>query len=130
MAVASWNFWEWGRTKYRVGASLSREIQSADALTGFKDRIALEVKNAYLSMREAEKRISVTRTAIGQAEENFRINQERYREHIATSTDVIDAQTLLARARADYFGAISDYRIAIARLERAMGISSAPGVRN
>ncbi|HPL62904.1 MAG TPA: TolC family protein [Syntrophales bacterium] len=130
MAVASWNFWEWGRTRYRVGASLSREIQSADALTGFKDRIALEVKNAYLSMREAEKRISVTRTAIGQAEENFRINQERYREHIATSTDVIDAQTLLARARADYFGAISDYRIAIARLDRAMGISSAPGVRN
>jgi len=123
MAVANWNFWEWGRTRHRVGASLSREIQTADALTGLRDRVALEVKNAYLGMKEAEKRISVSRAAIGQAEENYRINQERYREHIATSTDVIDAQILLARARSDYFGSLSDYRIAIAKLERAMGIS-------
>jgi outer membrane protein len=60
--------------------------------------------------------------AIEQAEENFRINQERYREQLATSTDVIDAQTLLTKAKSDYATALGDYNISYSKLERAMGV--------
>ena len=60
--------------------------------------------------------------AIEQAEENFRINEERFREQVATSTDVIDAQTLLTKTKSDYYNALSEYNIALGRLERAMGI--------
>lgn len=122
LAVANWNFWEWGRTKHRVDAGKSRESQSADALTMVRDRITLEVKSSYLQLREAEKRIAVAGKAITQAEENFRINQERYKEQVATTTDVIDAQTLLTRAKSDYFNALSDFNIARSRLERSMGV--------
>lgn len=122
LAVANWNFWEWGRTKYRVDAGKSRESQSADALSIVRDRITLEVKNSYLQLREAEKRIAVAGQAITQAEENFRINQERYTEQVATTTDVIDAQTLLTRSKSDYFNALSDFNIARSRLERSMGV--------
>lgn len=122
LAIANWNFWEWGRTKHRVDAGRSRESQSAASLTLVKDRITLEVKNAYLQLREAEKRIAVAGQAIAQAEENFRINQERYKEQVATTTDVIDAQTLLTRAKSDYFNALSDFNIARSRLERSMGV--------
>jgi len=121
MARAEWKFWEWGRTKYKVDASRNRENQALDALANAKDQVALEVKNAYLSMREAEKKIEVARKAIEQAEENYRLNEERYREQVATSTDVLDAQTLLTRAKSDYFNALSDYNIALTKLERAMG---------
>jgi outer membrane protein TolC len=41
---------------------------------------------------------------------------------VGTSTDVLDAQTLLTRAKSDYFNALSDYNMSIARLERAMGV--------
>lgn len=122
LAVANWNFWEWGRTKHRVDAGKSRESQSADALSIVRDGITLEVKNSYLQLREAEKRITVAGQAITQAEENFRINQERYKEQVATTTDVIDAQTLLTRAKSDYYTALSDYNIARSRLERSMGV--------
>jgi outer membrane protein len=121
MGVASWNFWEWGRTKNRVDASRSRENQVAYALDNVKDQIRLEVKNAWLTLHEAEKQLAVTQKAIEQAEENYRISRERYREQVGTSTDVLDAQTLLARAKSDYFNALSDYNISMARLERAMG---------
>jgi len=67
--------------------------------------------------------------AIEQAEENFRINEERYKEHVATSTDVIDAQTLLTRSKSDYYNALSNYNIAMATLERSMGIEQ-EGVRS
>ncbi len=121
MARADWKFWEWGRTRHKVDAGRSRENQALDALTNAKDQVSLEVKSAYLLMREAEKRVFVAKKAIEQAEENFRLNEERYKEQVATSTDVLDAQTLLTRAKSDYFNALSDYHIALTRLERSMG---------
>jgi len=121
MARAEWKFWEWGRTRHKVDASRNRERQAQDALANVKDQVALEVKNAYLLMREAEKRIFVAKKAIEQAEENYRLNEERYKEQVATSTDVLDAQTLLTRAKSDYFNALSDYHIALTRLERSTG---------
>jgi outer membrane protein len=122
-AVANWNFWEWGKTKNRVEANRSRESQVADALTNVKDQLMLEVKNAWLLVREAEKQVFVARETIEQAEENFRINEERYKEQVATSTDVLDALTLLTRAKSDHTQALSDYHIYQARLDRAMGLN-------
>jgi outer membrane protein len=124
MAIASWNFWEWGKTKHSVDANKSKLRQAEAALINVKDRVALEVKSAYLSLLEAEKLIFVAKKAIEQAEENFRINQERYKEQVATSTDVIDAQTLLTKTKSDYFNALSEYNIALSRLERSMGVVS------
>jgi len=40
---------------------------------------------------------------------------------VATSTDVLDALTLLTQARTNYYSALSDYNIAKARLQRAIG---------
>ncbi len=122
MAVANWNFWEWGKTKNRVEAGQSRENQAADFLANVRDQVTLEVKNAFLLLHEAEKQVQVATRAIEQAEENFRINTERYREQVGTATDVIDAQTLLTRARSDRHNALGDVSISRARLERAMGV--------
>jgi outer membrane protein len=123
LAIANWNFWEWGKTKHRVDAGVSRENRAADILTNIRDQITLEVKNAFLLLHEAEKQIQVTKKTIEQAEENFRINSERYREQVGTSTDVIDAQTLLTKARADRFNALGDFNINQAKLDRAMGVT-------
>ncbi len=122
MAVANWDIWEWGRTKHEVAFDISRKNQASDDLAAIEDRITLYVKRSYLLLREAEKHIFVAKKAIEQAEENFRINEERYKEHVATSTDVIDAQTLLTRSKSDYYNALSNYNIAMAGLERSMGL--------
>jgi outer membrane protein len=121
MGQASWTFWEWGKTKNRVDAVRSRENQSQDLLANLKDQVMLEVKDAYLLLKEAEKQIKVTQKTIEQAHENHRINEERYREQVATSTEVLDALTLLTRARSDHATALGNYSIDRARLERAMG---------
>ncbi len=119
--MLSWNFWEWGRTKYRVDAVKSRRNQVQDVLEGLKDRVTLEVKNAFLQLQEARKQVGVAGKAIEQAEENYRMSQERYREQVGTATEVLDAQTLLTRSRSDHAGALADYHIGLARLARAMG---------
>ncbi len=59
MAVASWNFWEWGKTKFRVDASKAKENQALEASKELNDQITLEIKNAYLILQETESQIIV-----------------------------------------------------------------------
>lgn len=122
MATARYTFWQWGKKRQLVREKETRLVQAEDARVQVEDSVSLEVKDAYLRLREARDKIGVAEVAIEQAEENFRMNQERFKEQVATSTDVLDAQTLLTQARSNYFNALSDYNIAWARLDRAMGI--------
>jgi len=120
-AVASWNFWEWGKTAYSTKEKLSRLSQAQLQKTEILDNINLEVKNTFLRTQEAEKAIITVEKAIEQAKENYRINEERYKEQMATSTDVLDAQTLLSKTITNYYSALYAFKIAKAALYRAMG---------
>lgn len=88
-----------------------------------KDQIALEVKEAFLALKVAEKNIFVAKKAVEQGEESFRMAQERYKEQVGTITDVLDSQTLLTQAQTDYYNALSNYNVAKAALNRAMGLA-------
>ena len=121
LATASWDFWEWGKTAYGTREKKSRLSQARLKKEEVLDNIHLQVKNAYLRTKEAEKAILTVEKAIEQAKENFRINQERYKEQIATSTDVLDAQTLLSRTTSNYYSALYEFKISKAALHKAMG---------
>jgi outer membrane protein TolC len=71
--------------------------------------------------RAPKKQIAVSVKVIEQADENFRITQERFKERIATTTDVLDAQNLLTKAKSDYANALGEYNISFARLQRVIG---------
>jgi outer membrane protein TolC len=119
--LATFTLGDWGKTAHRVGESKVKVTQAENSRVQLIEGITLDVKNGYQVMLVAEKNISVAEKAIEQAEENLRMNEERYKHQVATATDVLDAVTLLAQARVNYFGALSDFNIAKARLERAMG---------
>ena len=120
-ALATLTLWNWGNTAYKVGENKVKVIQAEDSKTQLIDTITLEVRNDYLNMLVAEKNINVAEKSIEQAEENLRMNEERYKYQVATQTDVINAVTLLTQARVNYYGALSDFNVAKAQLERAMG---------
>jgi outer membrane protein len=119
--LATFTLWNWGNTSYKVGESKVKVTQAEDSKTQLIDSVTLEVKDDYLNMQVAEKNIRVAEKAIEQAEENLRMNEERYKYQVATQTDVINAVTLLVQARVNYYGALSDFNVAKAQLERAMG---------
>ncbi len=85
------------------------------------EQVRLDVQNAYLKVKETADRIKVTEKAVTQAEENRRLNEERYKEQVGTATEVIDAQTLLTRTRVNYWSALYDHQMAKAELLWAMG---------
>jgi len=120
-ATAQWDFWEWGRTTFGIREKLHRLSQAQYSRSQILDNIDLEVKTAYLRTKESEKNIITVEKAIEQAKENFRINQERFKEQVATTTDVLDAQTLLSDTLTNYFNALYDFKISKATLFRTMG---------
>jgi outer membrane protein len=120
-ALATFTLWNWGNTTFKVGENKVKVIQAEDSRKQLIESITLEVKNDYLNLSVAEKNIKVAETAIEQAEENLRMNEERYKYQVATQTDVLDAVVLLAQARVNYYGALSDFNVAKAQLERSMG---------
>jgi outer membrane protein len=120
-ATANWNFWEWGRTRYGVKEKLSRFSQANYRKEDIIDNIELEVKQAFLRTKETEKNITTIEKAIEQAKENLRITEERYKEQVSTTTDVLVAQTLLTETMTNYYNALYDFKIAKAVLYRAIG---------
>jgi outer membrane protein len=121
LAVAKWDFFEWGRTYYGTNEKRSRLSKAQFQKDQLLDNIQQEVKTAYLRTQQAEQAIITVEKAIEQAKENFRINQERYKQQVATSTDVLDAQTLLSRTMTNYYSALYAFKIAKATLYRVMG---------
>ena len=73
-ATATWDFWEWGRTRYGVKEKLSRLSQSKYHKQEIFDNIQLEVKQAFLRTKEAGRayydRRESHRTSQGKPEDN------------------------------------------------------------
>jgi outer membrane protein TolC len=120
-AVLNWTFWEWGKTYYAGREQESRKRQLVQTKLDVENGIGLEVKQAMLDLEVTEKNVPTTIKAVRQAEENLRVNEERYKAQVTTITEVLDAQTLLTQARVNYYRALYDNNLGKARLERAVG---------
>ena len=81
-----------------------------------------EVKQAYEDMQRNYQNIADNKAAVEFQSENFRINQERYKEQVATYVEVLDAQRQLQLAQGNYYISICGFKINQATLERKMGI--------
>jgi outer membrane protein len=99
-------------------SKLSQARQGSRQIT---DAVTADVIRAYVTLTEAVGRVASLHEETTQAEENDRVTQERYRQGVALSSESLDAQTLLVRARLRENGALFDYEVARAALERAVG---------
>ncbi|MCF8074485.1 MAG: TolC family protein [Desulfarculaceae bacterium] len=116
-----WAFWEWGRTAHQTSQQRADKRRLQAAKQELVDEVALQVKEAVLFLGESQTNIVTATTGVKQAQENYRVTFELYREQLTTNTELLDAQLLLAQARNSYYNALATFNIAEARLQRAMG---------
>jgi outer membrane protein len=79
------------------------------------------VEQSYLNLGEAEERIGAAGKAVESAEENYQLARGRFDAGVANIIELTDAQLALTQAQSTEAQALSDYHIAIANLERALG---------
>jgi len=98
--------------------SLLSELQST------KNRISLEVKNAYLNVMALSERIKLyEREILVEAEEVYRIAIRSYEEGEVGNLEVLEARRTLIGAKISYAQVLFEYNAALAELEKAVGES-------
>jgi outer membrane protein TolC len=121
---ASWSLFDAGSSNAKVkqaDASLDKVKEQAVQV---KNAAALEVRQNYLSMQEAEKRIDTNKVAVGKAEEDLVIAREKYNAGVGTNLDVIDAQLALTQAKTNEIQALYDYNVSVAKIDKAIGLKA------
>lgn len=123
--MLSWDVWDWGTTIYEARAADAR----AEELRLRRERTAqlvqLEATAKLYRLRSAAEAFRVARETIDQAEEALRIERERFSARTATTTDVLDAEAGLTRARANLANTWYAWLLARTELDRAMGRTAA-----
>lgn len=106
-------------------AALSRERANAEKIIALKqaagDAVRLEVRQAYYDQDASRQQIKVARTAITQAQESLRIDQDRYDGGLLTITDLLGAEESARHTQADFWQAVYQFHISNANLELACG---------
>jgi outer membrane protein TolC len=96
-------------------AAIAAQARSA------KDKIRLEVVKAVQDAREQDVAVKTTQRGLTSAEESYRVRRILFQNGKATSTELLDAETDLTRARLDALDARVDSRVARVRLAYALG---------
>lgn len=120
--TASMNVFDSGVTWSKIHAAQENLAKAKEAQRQIKDNVELEVRTDYLSMREAEKRITTTQVAVASAEEDYHIAVVRYQAGVGTNIDVMDAQEALTQAKTNYYQALYNYNTSKAALNTSMGV--------
>jgi outer membrane protein TolC len=109
-------------------AALAREKamqeRASAGYAGFQDAVRLEVRRAYFQFNAAQQQVKVARSAIVQADESLRINQNRYEGGLSTVTALLQVEEAAHRAKADYWQAVYRTYASYAGVELATGTLS------
>jgi len=120
--TTSLNLFDSGVTKSQIKQAKHNVDMVSDQAGQERDSIFLSVRQYYLSMVEAEKRIDTNKVSVERAEENLMIQKARYEVGVGTNLDLRDAVVSLDTAKKDYIQSLYDFTTSKAKLEQAMGL--------
>jgi outer membrane protein len=117
----SFDIWNWNTTKHQVDQGEAVLAQSREATEQLKDAITLEVNQANLVLLQSKEKIKVVEKGVEQADENYRITENKFRSGTATNTDLLDAEVALLQVKVNYTTSLVDHELAEARMLKAIG---------
>jgi outer membrane protein TolC len=117
---ASWTLFSGFDTRYEL-VGREHEIRARkEEIKATEDQLTLQLQTALEAFRVSERNLATAKTAELQAEENYRVNDNRYRANVATTVDLLDAQEFLTRARNEKIKAQYDLYLSAVAIERVL----------
>lgn len=117
----AWNFNDYLTTDYTVATIAAENRQLAADRRSLGSGIRLQILGALQGIALAQSALLTSQQGLIAAEEGFRVRNELFAMQRATTSELIDAQTELTRARGAALTARVDLRMAIAQLFHAVG---------
>lgn len=119
--VLSLPLWNWGETQDKVDQAQAQHEQADLAVKQMADAVYLDVTQSYLNFKQARDRIVVAGETVKDAEESYRISDQKFRVGLVTNTDLMDAEMALLQAKLYYTQALTGLEIARINLDKATG---------
>ncbi|MEP0823128.1 MAG: TolC family protein [Ignavibacterium sp.] len=116
-----WNIWDWFATESQTEQARAQLSQAEAVLAQVTDAVALEAAQSFFSLKEARERIDASRLGARQAQESYRITNEKFRQGLATSSDLLDAEVALLQARMTEANALAEYAVQQQRFRKGLG---------
>lgn len=121
VAVLSVPIWDGGIARARE-AQARDDLQIAQLrLQQAREGVALEVRQAYLNLQDAQKRLAVAQKGLEQATEALRLARVRFEAGVSPQLEISDAELAFTQAQTNLVNAQFDYLDAYAALLRAVG---------
>lgn len=120
LLTANWNLFNGYATRQATTAAISRKRAVAAERRDTRDALLLQLQTALTDIRIARGTLQEATVGINQAEENYRVTQNRHRQQQATTVDLLDARFLLTRARNQEVNARYDLHEKAAVLDRVL----------
>lgn len=115
------DLWNWGATADQSDQAKAQLVQTEMLFEQLKENVSLDVKRQILAVERAREKVGIAALAIDQAEENQRTMNDKYKQGLATATDLLDANVALLQAKTNHSGALVEHEVAVARLRKAIG---------
>lgn len=123
-AQVSWDIFDGMLTQGKIKSARAAHEKSQTELDDTMRNIELEVRTAFSQFIEAREVLDSQKKVQEEAEESLRLAKARADAGTATQLDVLDAETALTEARTNQSLAQRDYMVSIAKLERAVGLTT------
>ncbi len=117
----SFDIWNWWQTGYQSNQAEAQLAQAQEGFSMLKDGVMLEVTQSYLGVNQFRERKAVSEQGVKQAEENYRITNDKYRKGLTSNSELLDAEVALLQSKLNLTQSLVDYELSIARLSKAIG---------
>jgi outer membrane protein len=117
----SWNIWDGGRTRSAKAEATASAGAARSRAADFDRQLEFEIRERQLELDSSRAAIPVAAEGVRAALEARRVVGERFAGGVATSTEVLDAESDLLQAELSRTRALANARLAEARLARAVG---------
>ena len=119
---ATWPLFDGLGREGRIRQERERLKQREIILIDTQEQALLEVRQAILSLRDAEEFVESQRLNLVRAREALRLAEVEYREGVADAVTITEARSALTRAQGLYYEAVYNHAMARLELQKSMGI--------
>ena len=113
--------WHWGGNYYKYKAAESEELAMKLKLQDAEELVSLQVKQAAYRADESLKTYEMTQSNLESANQNLRSATVAFREGVATTDNVMAAQTAWLKANSECIDAMIDVHLCDTYLSKVLG---------
>ncbi len=113
--------WHWGGNMSKYRAAESDEVIRRLELENAREMVSLQVSQASFKTQESYKTYRMTMTNLAKADENLRTATLAFREGVATTDNVMAAQTAWLKAHSEQIDALIEVQLCQTYLSKALG---------